>query len=134
LPGSRGKGEGRGGMDHEKNKGFKQLKVWQKAYELVLEVYKISKIFPKDELYGLLSQIRRAAVSVLANIAEGYERKHRKEYLQFLHIAKGSLGEVETFLHLAKDLRYLSEEKFLLIEQKRKETARLLRGLIRSLS
>ena len=134
MPGSRGKGEGRGGMDHEKNKGFKQLKVWQKAYELVLEVYKISKIFPKDELYGLLSQIRRAAVSVLANIAEGYERKHRKEYLQFLHIAKGSLGEVETFLHLAKDLRYLSEEKFLLIEQKRKETARLLRGLIRSLS
>tara|TARA_B100000959_G_C14915647_1_gene597190 strand:- start:29 stop:394 length:366 start_codon:yes stop_codon:yes gene_type:complete len=121
-------------MDHEKYKGFKQLKVWQKAYELVLEVYKISKIFPKDELYGLVSQIRRAAVSVPANIAEGYERKHRKEYLQFLHIAKGSLGEVETFLDLAKDLRYLSEEKFLLIEQKRKETARLLRGLIRSLS
>ena len=100
----------------------------------MLEIYKISKIFPKEKIYGLVSQIRRAAVSVPANIAEGYERNHRKEYLQFLDIAKGSLGEVETLLHFANDLRYLSGDNFLLIEQKRKETARLLKGLIRSLS
>tara|TARA_Y100000294_G_scaffold35355_1_gene30978 strand:- start:91 stop:393 length:303 start_codon:yes stop_codon:yes gene_type:complete len=100
----------------------------------VLEIYKISKIFPKEKIYGLVSQIRRAAVSVPANIAEGYEKNHRKEYLQFLDIAKGSLGEVETLLHFANDLRYLSGDNFLLIEQKRKETARLLKGLIRSLS
>ncbi len=100
----------------------------------MLEIYKISKIFPKEKIYGLVSQIRRAAVSVPANIAEGYEKNHRKEYLQFLDIAKGSLGEVETLLHFANDLRYLSGDNFLLIEQKRKETARLLKGLIRSLS
>ena len=119
-------------MNNEK--GFKQLKAWQRGYELVLEVYKVSKNFPKEEIYGLVSQIRRAAVSVPANIAEGYEKNHRKEYLQFLDIAKGSLGEVETLLHFANDLRYLSGDNFLLIEQKRKETARLLKGLIRSLS
>ena len=99
----------------------------------MLEIYKISKIFPKEKIYGLVSQIRRAAVSVPANIAEGYEKNHRKEYLQFLDIAKGSLGEVETLLHFANDLRYLSGDNFLLIEQKRKETARLLKGLIRAL-
>lgn len=115
-------------------KGFRQLIVWQKAYELVLEVYKITKAFPKEEMYGLVSQMRRAAVSVPANIAEGYERNHRKEYLQFLYIAKGSLGEVETYLFLAKDLGYLSTDNYLVVEQKRIETARLLKGLIKSLT
>ena len=119
-------------MNNEK--GFKQLKAWQRGYELVLEVYKVSKNFPKEEIYGLVSQIRRAAVSVPANIAEGYERNHRKEYLQFLHIAKGSLGEVETYLYLAKDLGYLTKDIYLVIEKKRKETACLLKGLIKSLS
>ncbi len=120
-------------MDQEK-KGFKQLTVWQKGYELALEVYRISKKFPKEETYNLITQLQRAAVSVPANIAEGYERNHRKEYLQFLYIAKGSLGEIETYLSLAEDLRYLSDDDYLMIEEKRAETSRLLKGLIKSLT
>jgi four helix bundle protein len=74
--------------------GFRELKVWQRAYELTLDLYRITRKFPKAEIYGLTSQLQRAAVSVPANIAEGYERNHRKEYLQFLFVAKGSLGSL----------------------------------------
>jgi len=72
----------------------------------------MTKKFPKAEIYGLTSQLQRAAVSVPANIAEGYERNHRKEYLQFLFIAKGSLGELDTLLLLARDLSYMTVEEF----------------------
>ena len=70
--------------------GFQDLKVWQRAYGLTLDLYRMTKKFPKTETYGLTTQLQRAAVSIPANIAEGYERNHRKEYLQFLFIAKGS--------------------------------------------
>ena len=113
---------------------FRKLLVWQKAYELALEVYKITKKFPKVEIYGLSLQIRRASASVPANVAEGYERQHRKEYLQHLFIAKGSLGEVETYLSMAKDLDYISTPDYEVIEKLRVETGRLLKGLIKSLS
>jgi len=114
--------------------GFKGLIAWQKAYGLALEAYKITKDFPKYEQYALISQIRRAAVSVIGNIAEGYERQYRKEYVQFLMIAKGSLGEIETYLLFAKDLGYISKDKYAYIETKREEVIKLLRGLIKSLS
>jgi four helix bundle protein len=114
--------------------GFKDLLVWQKAFALTLEVYEATKAFPKEEQYGLVSQLRRAAVSIAANIAEGYERQHRKEYLQFLGIAKGSLGEVETYLLLIKELKYIQETEFISLENRRSEIGRLLRGLIRSLT
>jgi four helix bundle protein len=115
-------------------RGFRQLTVWQKAYLLTVNIYKLSKKFPKDELYGLASQLRRAAVSLPANIAEGYERNHRKEYVQFLFIAKGSLGEVETYLMLAKDLEYISDNDYSVVEDKRIEVSRILHGLIASLT
>lgn len=115
-------------------KGFRQLTVWQHAYCFTLDLYKVARGFPKTEAYGLVSQLQRAAVSIPANIAEGYERNHRKEYIQFLFIAKGSLGEVETYLLLAKDLGYLSQDDYAQIDEKRKTTARLLKGLIKSLS
>jgi len=114
-------------------KGFRTLNAWKKAYELALEIYRLSKKFPKQEVYALTSQLQRAAVSVPANIAEGYERNHRKEYLQYLYIAKGSLGEVETYLLLAKDLGYMTEKDFAAISQMRDETARIIKGLVRSL-
>jgi four helix bundle protein len=88
--GSRGKGQ------DGSRKSFRKLLAWQKAYELALEVYKTTGEFPKNEVYGLSSQIRRASASVPANVAEGYERQHRKEYVQHSFIARGSLGEVET--------------------------------------
>lgn len=115
-------------------KGFRTLNAWKKAYELPLEIYRLSRKFPKEETYALASQLQRAAVSVPANIAEGYERNHRKEYLQFLYIAKGSLGEVETYLLLATDLGYLTANEYACTSEIRKETSRLIKGLIKSLS
>lgn len=113
--------------------GFKKLIVWQKAYSLALETYKLTNGFPKHELYGLVSQIRRAIISVSGNIAEGYERQHRREYIQFLMIAKGSLGEFETYILFALDLGYVNTEQYNFIESRRKEIGRLLMGLSRSL-
>lgn len=114
--------------------GFKNLIVWQKAYEFVLSVYKYTQKFPASELYGLTSQLRRAVVSLSANIAEGRERQHKKEFLQFLSIARGSLGEDETYLMLARDLNYFNEAVFSGLDEQRKEIGRLLRGLVKSLS
>ena len=118
----------------EEEKSFKKLTVWQRSYNLVLMIYKHTQKFPSSELYGLTSQIRRASVSILANIAEGSERQHKKEFLQFLSIARGSLAEVETYIMLAKDLSYLNEGEFLELEEQRKEVGRLLRGLYKSLT
>lgn len=140
--GSRGRGQGArdGGQGagvrwmEEEAKGFRQLNAWQKAYELSLEIYRLAKTFPKAEVYGLVSQLQRSAISVPANIAEGYERNHRKEYIQFLSIAKGSLGEIETYLLLARDLRYLSQDAYAGVDEKRRDASRLLKGLIRSLT
>jgi len=92
-----------------KTKSFRDLIVWQKSYKLVLEIYKITKGFPKSEIYGLSQQMRKAAVSIPSNIAEGYGRKHKAEYQQFLSIAYGSLLEVETQYSLAVDLKYVSK-------------------------
>lgn len=113
---------------------FKELVVWQKAYQLALSIYQRAESFPQYEQYGLTSQIRRAAVSVPANIAEGHERQYRKEYLQFLSVAKGSLGELETLLLLSKDLHYLELVPFQRIEADCHEVSKLLHGLIRSLN
>ncbi|MHC4166516.1 MAG: four helix bundle protein [Planctomycetota bacterium] len=94
-----------------KTQSFKDLIVWQRSYELVLEIYKMTSVFPKTEVYGLSQQMRRAAVSVPSNIAEGYGRKHKAEYNQFLSIAYGSLLELETQFLLAKDLKFVNENR-----------------------
>ena len=94
-----------------KTKSFKDLVVWQKSYHLVLEVYKMTSTFPKSEIYGLSGQMRKAGVSIPSNIAEGYGRKHKAEYDQFLAIAYGSLLELETQFLLANDLRYVSKNQ-----------------------
>lgn len=117
----------------EKIKSYKDLIVYQKAYKLTLEIYMTTRNYPKDELYGLVSQMRRSAVSIPCNIAEGYRRGHRKEYIQFLHIALGSCSELETLLSLSKDLGFLDEQAFNNLYQSQDEISRLLRGLITSL-
>jgi len=109
---------------------FKKIKVWQLADRLVLDIYKVTKVFPKEELYGVASQLRRAAVSVPTNIAEGSARNSKKEYLQFLHISKGSLAETEYLLHLSYKLKYLSQNEFECIEKVRIECIKTLYGLI----
>jgi four helix bundle protein len=123
-----------GGEDGEKDyriSGFERL-----ATCLWPDIGSLSyyKMFPKVEIYGLTSQLQRAAVSVPANIAEGYERNHRKEYLQFLFVAKGSLGELDTLLLLVRDLSYMTIEDFDHVNTKRHETMKMLQGLIKSLS
>jgi len=94
-----------------KTESFKDLIVWQKSYQLVLQTYRITKGFPKSEIYGLSQQMRKAAVSIPSNIAEGYGRKHKAEYDQFLAVAYGSLLELETQFLLAKDLGYVSNNQ-----------------------
>ncbi len=103
----------------EKSKTFEDVLVWQKAHQFVLVVYKLTKVFPKQETYGLTSQFRRAAVSIAANIAEGYKRLSTKEKLRFYNIAQASLEECRYFLILSKDLEYvniITKEKGLIEE------------------
>ena len=114
--------------------GYKRLIVWKEAHEFVLMIYKATKSFPREELFGLTSQIRRAAVSISANIVEGQARASRKEYVQFLHIANGSLVEVEYYLTLSKDLGYIGEEDYITLDAKRRYIGVLLHKLIASLT
>ncbi len=107
-----------------KTRSFKDLIVWQKSYKLVLEIYKMTKGFPKTEIYGLSQQMRKASVSIPSNIAEGYGRKHKAEYKQFLSIAYGSLLELETQYSLAVDLKYVGKCEF--IENLLKEVGAML--------
>ena len=90
---------------------FRDLIVWQRAYEFVLSVYGLTRGFPKDELYGLTSQLRRAAVSIPANIAEGFKKRGRRDKVRFLNISQGSLEECRCYLLLAQDLGYANTEK-----------------------
>lgn len=94
-----------------KTKSFKDLVVWQKSYQLAQEVYKLTRDFPKEENYGLTQQMRRSALSIPSNIAEGYGRQFNKEYRQFLAIAYGSLCELETQYLLSIDLNYGKDGK-----------------------
>lgn len=112
--------------------GHKELIVWQKAMHLVVAVYKLTKCFPKTEIYGLASQIQRAAVSVPSNIAEGHALKQTQAYTRHLAIANGSLAELETRLEIANRLGYLSPESRQVIDQA-SEVGRMLWGLRRSL-
>ncbi len=114
-------------------KNYKELKVWQKAYQLCIAIYKITKHFPKEERYGLTSQIRRSAVSVPSNIAEGYGRKTTQEYMQSLYIAYGSHCELETQILLAKDLGYIKSDGFQKLQQEVGDIERMLKALIKSL-
>jgi four helix bundle protein len=116
--------------NNEALKSYKDLIVWQKAYQLTLNIYRLSDSFPKNEIYGLTSQLRRAAVSIVSNIAEGYQRQHGGEYIQFLSIAFGSCAEVETQLLLSKDLHYLSESQFEILNNLLTEIGKMLYTLI----
>lgn len=110
-----------------------KLIVWQKSHELVLKLYEVTKDFPKDEQFGLTSQIRRAAVSIPSNIVEGKARGSNKDYNRFLMIARGSLEEVKYDMLLAKDLKYINEQMYEEIMDLSKEVGRLLAGLIKTL-
>ena len=114
-------------------KNYRELKVWQKSYQLCLEIYKITARFPKEERFGLTSQIRRAAVSVPSNIAEGYGRKTTADYIRSLYIAYGSNCELETWVLLSQDLGYINSALLKGIKDEIEEVERMLKALIKSL-
>ena len=115
-------------------KTFKELIVWQKSHILVLNIYKITKSFPKEELYGLCSQVRRSASSIPTNIAEGFKRSSTKDYLHFLNIADASLEETKYHILLGYDLGYLTAENYNLLNCECEEIGRMLCGLQKKLS
>ena len=114
-------------------KNFYDLNAWKKGHLLVLEIYKITQHFPKDELYGLISQLRRASSSITANIAEGFARYHFKDKIRFYYHSRGSVAEVQNFLFLARDLNYIDAKKCRELEVQVDEIGKLINGLIRSI-
>ena len=109
---------------------YRNLIAWQKAKRLALDIYRCTRKFPRNEIYGLSSQMRRAAVSVPSNIAEGKGRYSQKEFVQFLYHARGSLLELETQLSMARDLEYIELPVFESLESETEELGRILNGLI----
>ena len=112
----------------------KDLIVWQKAMDLVIEIYKLTQTFPKEELYGLSQQMRRAAIAIPSNIAEGYQRNHIKEYIQFLFIAKSSGSELETQLIITRRLHFGNPDQQIKAEELLTEIIKMLTKLISRLN
>jgi four helix bundle protein len=112
---------------------YRDLVVWNKAMELVMEIYRLTQTFPKEEIFGLLSQLRRAAVSIPSNIAEGQGRLTRGEFRVFLGNARGSLSELETQILIARKLDYLNESDADGLMERSSEVGRILNGLIGSM-
>jgi four helix bundle protein len=113
--------------------GFEDLQAWQVAHRLVLEIYRITREFPREELYGLVSQLRRAASSITANISEGFSRYHYNDKIRFYFNSRGSLSEVKNYLILAKDLGFIAEEAQFRLMELAESVLRLINGLIRSI-
>jgi len=120
-------------MEKKPIQSYRDLVVWQKGMDLAAECYRLTKGFPREELYGMTSQIRRAATSVPANIAEGHGREHRAEYIRFLQIAQGSLKELETHLLLAARVQLTTEAAIQSTLTQCDEVGKMLHSLIRAL-
>ncbi|HBR18590.1 MAG: four helix bundle protein [Deltaproteobacteria bacterium RIFCSPLOWO2_12_FULL_43_16] len=118
----------------EKVKSYRELLIWQKGIELVKEIYRLTKIFPKEEIYALCGQLRRSAVSVPSNIAEGQARQHTGEFKQFLFVALGSLAELDTQLVVANILGYLTSKELDKMSERIEELRKMTRGLISKLN
>lgn len=114
-------------------KSYKELIVWQKSIDLVVLVYQLTKLFPKEELFVLVTQMRRAAISIPSNIAEGYARRTRKEYIQFIQTAFGSAAELETQIIIADKIGYFTQKNFKQLNESLNEILRMLNGLLKSL-
>ena len=115
----------------EKTVSFQQLLVWQKAHQFVLLVYKTTELYPQKEMFGLTSQFRRAAISIAANMAEGYKKKDYKNKIHFFNIAQGSLEECKYYIILSKDLNYPSDSELEILSE---EISKLLAGYIKSIN
>ena len=114
-------------------KNFHDLEAWKTGHQLALDIYKITEEFPQNEIFGITSQLRRAACSITANIAEGFARYHFKDKIRFYYNSRGSVAEVQNFLIIAKDLKYLDLKNCKDLGEKASKVARLINGLIRSI-
>jgi len=117
-------------MEHTKIKSFTDLVVWQEAHKLVLVIYNMTKSFPKEEIFGLINQMRRAAVSITSNIAEGFSRQHYPEKIHFYSISQGSTTELQSQLFIVRDVGYINEEVFNNIFEQSVSVNKLLSRLI----
>jgi len=113
-------------------KGYKKLKVWEKAHKLAMEIYRVSNKFPKEELYGLTSQIRRSAFSISLNIVEGHASSSKKEFLNFLNISNRSLVETEYLLEIMKELNFISDTEYQRLDKMRCEVGIMLNAFTKS--
>ncbi|MEA3369666.1 MAG: four helix bundle protein [Candidatus Ratteibacteria bacterium] len=113
----------------KKIKNFRDLNIWQKGIEIVEDIYKITKTFPKDEHYGLTAQMRRCSISIPLNVAEGFARRHNKEYKQFLNITLGSCAELETQIEISLRLEYLTESTYDKLLEKLNHITRMIINL-----
>ena len=112
---------------------YKELRVWQKTMDLVIETYKLCELLPKKETYGLSDQMRRAAVSIPSNIAEGQARKNKKEFFHFLSIARGSLAELLTHLEICVRLGYFGQDQVAIVENYSEEAGKMITNLMKNL-
>lgn len=115
-------------------KSHKDLEIWKRSVDFVTFIYEMTKSFPKEEIYGLTNQLRRAAVSIPSNISEGAARKHSKEFIQFLYVALGSIAELETQIIISENLKYLNKDRSMNIQNELTELRRMILGLIRQIS
>lgn len=115
-----------------KIKSFTDLKAWQEAYGLVLMIYQITKDFPKEELFGIISQMRRAAVSISSNIAEGFSRNSFKDKIRFYYMSQGSVTELQNQLFIAKGLKYIDQKSFNKTSNQTITVHKIINGLIKS--
>jgi four helix bundle protein len=115
------------------NKGYKKLKVWEKAHKFAIEIYRLSNNFPREELYGLTSQIRRSAFSISLNIVEGHASSSKKEFLNFLNISNRSLVETEYLLEVVKELNFINETEYQKLERMRSEIGIMLNAFTKSI-
>jgi len=118
-------------LGQSKIKSFTDLDAWREGHKLVLDIYSITKSFPKEEQFGLTNQLRRAAVSITSNIAEGFSRASFKEKAQFYSMSLGSLTEVQNQLFIAKDVKYMSVQEFNLIATCTVKVSKIINGLIK---
>ena len=116
-----------------KIKSLEDLEIWNEGLSLVEKIYAVTQKFPKEEIYGLSSQLRRAAVSIPSNVAEGFRRYHNKEYKQFLYVTLGSCAELETQITIAKELKYIEQDIEVAILEKLDHICRMISNLIKKL-
>jgi len=117
----------------QKTNSFKDVEAWKKAHEFVLNIYKITETFPKNEIFGLSSQFRRAAISIAANIAEGYKKKSNADKLRFYNMSQGSIEECRYYILLSSDLKYIVPENFIKLDTEIEFCSKLLNNYCRAI-